>query len=63
MQAQTMYVAKALAGGSTPKGVLAKLCVAVAEKFEKCVSNFRARSASHFCRLDADFLLYLSFMP
>jgi hypothetical protein len=57
-----MYVCKALFGAKTPSAVLCKLCVAVCEKLEKCVSNFRARAGTHFCRLENDFLTYLSFM-
>jgi hypothetical protein len=61
-QAQMMFVAKGILAGM-PKGVLAKLAVTVVEKFDKCVSNFRARASTHFVRLDADFVLYLTFMP
>lgn len=57
-----MAVGKALFTGTTPKGLLAKLCVGVAEKFEKAISNFRARAPVHFCRLDGDFLTYITFM-
>ncbi len=49
--------------GNVPKGTLAKLSVAVVERMDKCVSNFRARAGTHFARLDPDFLLYLTFMP
>lgn len=62
-QAQMMYVAKGLFAGNVPKGTLAKLAVAVTERMDKCASNFRARAAPHFARLDADFLLYLTFVP
>lgn len=62
-QAQMMYVAKGLFAGNVPKGTLAKLSVAVTERMDKCASNFRARAAPHFARLDPDFLLYLTFVP
>ena len=58
-----MYVAKGIFTGTTPGGTLAKLAVMVAEKLDKCVSNFRARASTHFVRLDSDFLVYLTFMP
>lgn len=58
-----MYIAKGIFSGTTPKGTLAKLAVMVAEKLDKCTSNFRARASSHFVRLDPDFLVYLTFMP
>jgi len=62
-QAQTMYLAKGIFAGNVPKGTLAKLAVTVVERFEKCVSNFRARAGTHFGRLDTEFLGYLTFMP
>eukprot|EP00624_Nannochloropsis_granulata_P002685 evm.model.NODE_23502_length_7635_cov_33.958744.3 len=62
-QAQTMYVAKGVNVGNVPEGTLAKLAVTVVERFEKCVSNFRARAGTHFGRLDPEFLGYLTFMP
>lgn len=62
-QAQMAYVAKGLFTGNVPKGTLAKLAAAVTERMDKCASNFRARAAPHFARLDPDFLLYLTFVP
>ena len=62
-QAQAMYVAKGVFAQTVPPGTLAKLSVTVMDRFEKCISNFKARASAHLARVDPDFLSYLIFMP
>lgn len=62
-QAQAMYVAKGVFAQNVPPGTLAKLSVTVMDRFEKCISNFKARASAHLARVDPDFLSYMIFMP